>query len=136
MKSTVPVEEVARLLFAALPLSASLFPSALLDSTLHKMRVASNDALVQKTLHPPKFPWKSSAGLVRAGSTSASSVDRGGTLPVVPRSQKQAQTASSSSSTQQGGKRKGRKGKAPFLSASGGSGCSGCKCGDASKKFS
>ena len=60
------------------------------DSALAKMRAASNDALVQRTLHPPKIPRKSLAGLVKAGSLSASSVDRGGSLPVVPRSQSQA----------------------------------------------
>ena len=109
VKSTVPVEEVACLPQAALPSSAGLFPSALFDFGLDKMSDASNDALVQKTLHPPKIPRKFSTGPVRAGSTSASSADRGSTSPVVPRSQKQAQTASSSS-TQQGGKRKGRKG--------------------------
>ena len=136
VRFTVPVEEVARLRYAALPLSAGLFPSALLDSALDKMRAASNNALVQKTLHPPKILRKSSAGLVRAGLTSASCADYGGTSPVVPRLQKTAQTASSSPSTQQGGKRKGRIGKAPFSSASGGSGCSGRKRGGAGKKSS
>ena len=136
VRSTVPAEEVACLHYAALPSSASLFPSALLDSALGKMRKASNDALVQKTFHPPKIPRKSSAGLVCAGSTSASSADRGGASPLVPRSQMTAQRASSSSSAQQGWKRKGCKGKAPFLSASGGSGHSGRKHGGAGKKSS
>ena len=86
VKSTVPAEEVARLCYAALPSSAGLFPSALLDSALDKMRAASNNALVQKTLHPPKILRKSSAWPVRAGSTSTTSADRGGASPVVPRS--------------------------------------------------
>ena len=90
VKSTVPAEEVARLRYAALPSSAGFFPAALLDSALDKMRAASNDALVQKTLHPQKIPRKSSAGPFRAGSMSASSADCGGTLPMVPRSLKQA----------------------------------------------
>ena len=51
--STVPAEEVARLRHAPLPSSASLFPPPLLETALVKMRAASNDALVQKTLHPP-----------------------------------------------------------------------------------
>ena len=45
--------------------------------------------------HPfaPKIPRKSSAGPSQAGSSSASSADRGSAFPVVPRSQKQALTA-------------------------------------------
>ena len=122
MKSMLPAEEVARLHYAALPSSAGLFPTPLLESALDKMLVASNDTLVQKTLHPPKIPRKSSPGLVKAASSSASSAERNGTSPVVPRSQKPSQTASSSSAPQQGRKRKGRKGSAPFSSASGHSG--------------
>ena len=133
VKSTVPAEEVAHLRYAALPSSAGLFPSALLDFALDKMHAASNDALVQRTLHPLKIPQKSLAGLIRASLTSASSADHGGASPMVLRSQK---TASSSSSTQQGGKRKGRKGKAPFSSASSGSGRSGRKHGRTGKKSS
>ena len=38
--------------YAVLPSSASLFPTALLDSALDKVRAASNDTLVQKTLRP------------------------------------------------------------------------------------
>ena len=78
------------------------------------MRAASNDTLVQRTLHPLKIPRKSSAGPSKAGSSSASSADRGGVSPVVPRSQQQALTAPSSSSSQQGRKKRSRKGKAPF----------------------
>ena len=55
IRSTVPIEEVARLRCAPLLSSALIFPSPLL-----KMRTASNDALVQKTLHPPQIPKKSS----------------------------------------------------------------------------
>ena len=68
VRSTVPAEEVARLCNADLPSSSGLFPSPSLDSALNKMRADSNDALVQRTLHPPKIPRKSSAGLVKAGS--------------------------------------------------------------------
>ena len=117
VRSTVLVEEVARLRHAALPSSAGLFPSALLDSALDKMRAASNDTNVQKTLHPLKIPRKSSVESVYVGSTSASSADCSGTSPVVLRSQKTAQTAPSSA------KQKGHKGKAPFLSAFGRSSC-------------
>ena len=108
-RSTVPDEEVTRLRYADLPLSSGIFPTSLLDSALNKMCTASNNALVQRTLHPPKIPWKSSSGPSKAGSSSASSADRGSVSPVVPRSQQQASTAPSSSSSQQG-----RKGKAPF----------------------
>ena len=117
VRSTVLAEEVARLRYADLPSSSGLFPSPLLDSALTKMRAALNDALFQRTLHPPKIPRKSSAGPSKAGSSSASSADRGGASPVVPQSQKQASTAPSSSSTQQGQKRRGCKGKAPFSAA-------------------
>ena len=120
IKSTVPAEEVAWLRYAALSSSAGLFPTPLLESALDKIRAASNDALVQKTLHLPRILRKSSAP-VKAASSSTSSADRVGTSPVGPRSQKPAQTASSSFAPQQGWKRKGRKGKAPFSSASGSS---------------
>ena len=113
-RSTVPDEELARLRYADLPTSPGIFPSPLLDSALNKMRAASNDTLVQQTLHPPKIPRKSLSGPSKAGSSSAFSADRGGTSPVVPRSQQQASTAPSSSSTQQGRKKRGHKGKAPF----------------------
>ena len=127
-KSTVPAKEVAQLRYSALPSSAGLFPTPLLESALDKMRAASNDALVQKTLYPPKIPRKSLAGPVKAALSSASSADCVGTSPVVPRSQKPVQAASSSSAPQ-----KGRKGKTPFSSASG---HSGCKPGGAGKKSS
>ena len=67
VRSMVPAEEVARLRYAVLPSSSGLFPSPLLDSALTKMRAASNDALVQRTLHPPKVPRKSSAGPSKLG---------------------------------------------------------------------
>ena len=107
VRSTVPAEEVACLRYAVLPSSAGLFPSALLDSALDKMRAVSNDALVQKTLNPPKIPRKSS---VRAGLTFTSSANRCGASPVVPWSQKTA----SSSSAQQGGKQRVAKVRLPF----------------------
>ena len=62
IRSMVPAEEVARLRYADLPSSPGIFPSTLLDSALTKMSAASNDALVQQTLHPPKIPWKFSSG--------------------------------------------------------------------------
>ena len=113
-RSAVLAEEVARLCYADLPSSPGIFPSSLLDSALTKMRAASTNALVQRTLHPPKIPRKSSAGPSKAGSLSASSADQSGVSAVVPRSQQQASTAPSSSSSQQGRKKRGRKGKAPF----------------------
>ena len=85
--STVPAEEVACLCYADLPSSPGIFPFALLDSALNKMRAALNDAFVQRKLHPPKIPCKSSAGPSKAGSSSASSADHGGASPMVPRSQ-------------------------------------------------
>ena len=126
-RSTVLAEEVARLLYADLPSSPGIFPTPLLDSPLNKMHAASNDALVQLTLHPPKISRKSLAGPSKAGSSSASSADRGGVSPVVPRLQQPASANPSSSSSQRGRKKMGNKGKAPFSGASGGSGRSGGK---------
>ena len=45
-----------RLRYSPLPKTVSLFPSPLLDSALSKLRAAANDALVQRTLHPPRIP--------------------------------------------------------------------------------
>ena len=74
VRGTVPVEEVARLRYSPLPLSASIFPHTLLDSALLKMRAAASDALVQRTLHPPRIPRKP----VTAGQGSGSSASRSG----------------------------------------------------------
>ena len=120
---TVPVEEVARLRYSPLPLSAAIFPHTLLDSALLKMRAAASDALVQRTLHPPRIPRKPAA----SGQGSGSSAARSGQASTSGASQTQKQSAPSSSSGQSGqGKKKG-KGKAPFSSSSRGSGRSGGK---------
>ena len=81
------------------------------------MRAASNDALVQKTLHPPRIPKKSAPVQGKASSLASSSADRGGNSPVVPRSQQSSQSAPSSSSSSRGHSNKGRKGKGPFSQA-------------------
>ena len=118
VRGTVPAEEVARLRYSPLPLSASIFPHALLDSALLKMRAAASDALVQRTLHPPRIPRKPAASGQASGSTTA----RSGQASTSGAAQTQKQSAPSSSSGQSGqGKRKG-KGKAPFSSSSRGSG--------------
>ena len=124
VRFTVPTEEVARLSYSPLPETVSIFPSALLDSALTKMRAAANDALVQQTLHPPRIPRKP----VAAGQSAGSSASSSGTRTV------QRQTSSSSPSGQSGKKRKNRKGKAPFSSSSGGSSRSGGKGKGAVKK--
>ena len=133
-RSTVPAEEVAHLRLAPVPSSPGIFPSPLLDSALTKMRAASNDALVQWTLHPPKIPRKSSAGPSKAGSLSSASADLSGVSAVASRSQQQISTASSSSSSHRGKKRRGSKGKTPFSGSSGGSGQSGGKRKGTGKK--
>ena len=56
VRSTVPAEELSRLCHVPLPPSSALFPPTLLDTALSKTRAASNDALVQKALHPPRIP--------------------------------------------------------------------------------
>ena len=130
VRGTVPAEEVARLRYSPLPLSASIFPHALLDSALLKMRAAASDALVQRALHPPRIPRKPAASGQASGSTTA----RSGQASTSGAAQTQKQSAPSSSSGQSGqGKKKG-KGKAPFSSSSRGSGRSGGKGKGAGKK--
>ena len=130
VRGTVPVEEVARLRYSPLPLSAAIFPHTLLDSALLKMRAAASDALVQCTLHPPRIPRKPAASGQASGSTAA----RSGQASTSGAAQTQKQSAPSSSSGQSGqGKQKG-KGKAPFSSSSRGSGRSGGKGKGAGKK--
>ena len=126
VRGTVPAEEVARLKYSPLPQSAAIFPNALLDSALLKMR----DALVQRTLHPPRIPRKPAS----AGQSGGSSTARAGQAGTSGATQTQKQSASSSTSGQSGqGKKKG-KGKAPFSSSSRGSGRSGGKGKGARKK--
>ena len=130
VRGTVPAEEVARLRYSPLPQSAAIFPHALLDSALLKMRAAASDALVQRTLHPPRIPRKP----VSAGQSGGSSTARSGQAGTSGATQTQKQSASSSASGQSGqGKKKG-KGKAPFSSSSRGSGRSGGKGKGAGKK--
>ena len=130
VRGTVPAEEVARLRYSPLPQSAAIFPHALLDSALLKMRSAASDALVQRTLHPPRIPLKPAS----AGQSGGSSTARSGQASTSGATQAQKQSASSSASGQSGqGKKKG-KGKAPFSSSSQGSGRSGGKGKGAGKK--
>ena len=130
VRSTVPAEEVARLRYSPLPQSASIFPHALLDSALLKMRAAASDALVQRTLHLPRIPRKPAASGQASGSTTA----RSGQASTSGAAQTTKQSATSSSSGQSGqGKKKG-KGKAPFSSSYRGSGRSGGKGKGAGKK--
>ena len=130
VRGTVPAEEVARLRYSPLPQSAAIFPHALLDSALLKMRAAASDALVQRTLHPPRIPRKPAS----AGQSGGSSTARSGQAGTSGATQTQKQSASSSASGQSGqGKKKG-KGKAPFSSSSRGSGRSGGKGKGAGKK--
>ena len=130
VRGTVPAEEVARLRYSPLPQSAAIFPNALLDSALLKMRAAASDALVQRTLHPPRIPRKPAS----AGQSGGSSTARAGQVGTSGATQTQKQSASSSTSGQSGqGKKKG-KGKAPFSSSSRGSGHLGGKGKGAGKK--
>ena len=129
VRGTVPAEEVARLRYSPLPQSAAIFPNALLDSTLLKMRAAASDALVQRTLHPPRIPRKPAS----AGQSSGSSTARAGQAGTSGATQTQKQSASSTSGQSGQGKKKG-KGKAPFSSSSRGSGRSGGKGKGAGKK--
>ena len=130
VRGTVPAEEVARLRYSSLPETASIFPHHLLDSALLKMRAAASDALVQRTLHPPRIPRKPAA----TGQSSGSSTARSGQAGTSGASQAQKQSSSSSPSGQSGQRKKKGKGKAPFSSSSRGSGRSGGKGKGAGKK--
>ena len=130
VRSTVPAEEVARLRYSSLPTTASIFPHHLLDSALLKMRAAASDALVQRTLHPPRIPRKPAV----TGQSGGSSTARSGQASTSGASQAQKQSASSSPSGQSGQRKKKGKGKAPFSSSSRGSGRSGGKGKGAGKK--
>ena len=129
VRGTVPEEEVASLRYSSLPETASIFPHPLLDSALLKMHAAASDALVQRTLHPPKIPRKPAATGQSSGSSTASSGQAGTS------GASQAQKQSSSSPSEQSGQRKKKgKGKAPFSSSSRGSGRLGGKGKGAGKK--
>ena len=130
VRSTVPAEEVARLRYSPLPETASIFPHALLDSALLKLRAAASDALVQRTLHPPRIPRKPVTAGQSGGSSTAGSGQAGssGTRPA------QKQSSSSSPSGQSGQRKKKGRGKAPFSSSSRGSDRSGGKGKGAGKK--
>ena len=130
VRGTVPAEEVARLRYSSLPETASIFPHTLLDSALLKMLAAASDALVQRTLHPPRIPRK----LAASGQSGGSSIARSGEASNSGASQTQKQSASSSPSGQSGQMKKKGKGKAPFFSSSRGSGRSGGKGKGAGKK--
>ena len=107
---TVSAEEVARLRYSPLPQSAAIFPNALLDSALLKMRAAANDALVQRTLHPPRIPRKPAS----AGQSGGSSTARAGQAGTSGATQTQKQSASSSTSGQSGQGRRKAKARLPF----------------------
>ena len=117
VRSTVLAEEVARLRYSPLPETASLFPHPLLDSALIKMRAAASNALVQRTLHPPRIPRKPATAGQSAGSSTAASgqASSSGARPA------QKQSSGSSPSGQSGQSKKKGKGKAPFSSSSRGS---------------
>ena len=103
-QSMVPVEALSRLRHAPLPSSsAAILPTPLLDEALSKSRASANDALVKKSLHPPRIPKKVSSGQGRS-RPRASSVDRGGESPVTPRSQGNSQHQRSSNSGHRGKK--------------------------------
>ena len=104
--------------------------SRALGSALTKMRAAANDALVQRTLRPPRIPQQPAAAGGSAGSSSTGSMQASSAGARLA----QKQSSTSSPSGQSGKKRKSRKGKAPFSSSSGGSGRFGGKGKGARKK--
>ena len=130
VRSTVPAEEIARLRYSPLPETASIFPHLLLDSALLKMRAAASDALVQRTLHPPRISRKPAA----AGQSGGSSTAASGQAGTSGARQAQKQSSGSSPSGQSGQRKKKGKSKAPFSSSSRGPGRSGGKGKGAGKK--
>ena len=123
VRSTVLAEEVARLRYFPLPKTVSIFLSPLLDSGIgqdaggcKRRSCPTHSPSTQdsaETCGGWRVCWIVGVWFAQAGS----SCDR----PA------QKQTSSSSPSGQAGKKRKNCKGKAPFSSSSGGSGCSGGK---------
>ena len=130
VRSTIPVEEVARLRYSPLPETVSYLSVSPAGFSIGQDAGGCDDALVQRTLHPPRIPRKPAVAGGSAGSSASGSAQAGssGACPA------QKQTLSSSPSGQSGKKRKNRKGKAPFSSSSGGSGRSGGKGKGAGKK--
>ena len=103
-QSMVPAEALSHLRHAPLPSSsAAIFPTPLLDEALSKSRASANDALVKKSLHPPRIPKTVSSGQGRS-CPRASSVDSGGESPVTPHSQGNSQHQRSSNSGHRGKK--------------------------------
>ena len=74
------------------------------------MRAAASDALVQRTLHPPRIPRKP----VTAGQGSGSSASRSGQASTSGAAQTQKQSAPSSSSGQSGQGRRRARVRLPF----------------------
>ena len=135
VRSTVPVEEVARLRHSPLPVSSALFPSPLLEGALVKMRASANDQLVQKTLFPPRIPRRPASDQAKAPSNSGSVLeDRPGSSQTGGRSYRHGQGSSSSSSSYRGGRGGSRKGGRPFSRSSSRSGKSGGKGRGSGKK--
>ena len=123
VQTTVPAESLMQLRHAPLPLSSpAIFPPALLEVALTKSRASASDALVRKTLHPPKIPKKTSSGFSKAQASS--STTRGGESPVVPRAGTSQQQSRPSSSGQQG-KRKKRGGQGRSKTSAKGAGRKG-----------
>ena len=90
--------------------ASEVLSSPLLDLALLKMRAAASDALVQRTLHPPRIPRKP----VATGQSSGSSTARSGQAGTSGAHQAQKQSSSSSPSGQSGQRKTKGKGKAPF----------------------
>ena len=76
------------------------------------MRAAASDALVQRTLHPPRIPWKPAAAGQSGGSLTAGS----GQASTSGARQAQKQSSSSSPSGQSGQRKKKGKDSPPPLS--------------------
>ena len=95
-----------------------------------KLQAAANDALVQRTLHPPRIPLKPAVAGGPAGSSSTGSAQASSSGARLA----QKQSSIFSPSGQSGKKKKSCKGKAPFPFSSGGSGRFGGKGKGAGKK--
>ena len=107
-----------------------IFPSTLLDTALNKARVASNDALVHKALHPPRIPKRPAQGNSRATSANRSA-DTSGSSPLTPRQQQTPRNNNQAANKPN----KSRNQRRPFSQATGRSGNS-CGKGKGSGKRS
>ena len=126
VRSTVPAEELSLLRLSPLPASVAIFPPTLLDTTLNKARIASNDALVRKALHQSRIPKRPPQGNSRAPSANRSP-DISGSSLLAPHQQQTTRNNNQSNSQAGNKSNKTRSPRWPFSQSTGRSGNSSGK---------